>query len=280
MELLRFMLLPMIACLFLAGIHGYLGIHVVSRGVIFVDLAMAQVAALGAAVGLIFHYELSSPVAYAFSIAFTLIGAGILSVTHFRDHRVPHEAIIGVVYAVSAAAVILVMDHAPHGSEHIKELLVGHILWVSKKEVIGEAIVYGLVGLVFAFLAPRIHLISMDHEAAMNQGRRIYLWDFLFYALFGIVVTVSVRLAGVLLVFAFLVVPAIIAFMFWNCFKHRIIAAWAVGAAVSIVGCVVSFEADLPTGATVVVTFGVTLIIAGIIYRLFKYKPYQDEVCD
>jgi len=270
MDFLRFMLFPILACLLLAGIHGYLGIHVLSRGVIFVDLAMAQVAALGASMSLLFHFELESPMAYAFSIGFTFIGALAISVVDFRNRKISQEAIIGVVYVIAAAAVILVMDHAPHGGEHVKDLMVGHILWVSKIEVLIEAVVYWALGLAFALCSSRIHLITQDTKAAKAKGLNIVLWDMVFYVLFGIVVTVSVRLAGVLLVFSFLVVPAIISFMFQDRFWPRILTAWVVSSAVSILGCVISFKADWPTGATVVVTFGAALVIAGLVFIMRK----------
>jgi zinc/manganese transport system permease protein len=262
------MLLPLLACLLLAGIHGYLGIHVLSRGVIFVDLAMAQIAALGAAMAVLFNHELDSAMAYSFSISFTMAGALVLSLTDFRKGRVPQEAIIGVVYAVSAAAVILVMQYAPHGAEHIQDLLVGHVLWVNWREVTTEFLVYAPVGALFGVLSSRTHLISADPEEARRRGHNVFFWNFFFYALFGIVVTVSVRLAGVLLVFSFLVVPAIIAFLFADSFGDRILLAWAVGATVSVIGCVLSFKADWPTGATVVVAFGAVLVSAGLFYRL------------
>jgi zinc/manganese transport system permease protein len=264
--LFHFMLLPLLACLLLAGIHGYLGIHVLSRGVIFVDLAMAQVAALGAAMAVLLNHELDSSTAYIFSIGFTTLAALILSLTHFSNRRVPHEAVIGVVYAVASAAVILVMSYAPHGAEHIKDLLVGHILWVNGAEVKVEFLVYAVMGALFGLISSRTHLISADPEESRRRGINPFLWNFMFYALFGIVVTVSVRLAGVLLVFAFLVVPAIVAFMFLDSFRSRIVMAWAVGATISVLGCVISFKADWPTGATVVVTFGAALVIAGIVF--------------
>ncbi len=281
-DLLHFMLLPLLACLLLAGIHGYLGIHVLSRGVIFVDLAMAQIAALGAAMAVLFNHELDSAMAYSFSIAFTMVGALVLSLTDFRKGRVPQEAVIGVVYAVSAAAVILVMEYAPHGSEHIKDLLVGHILWVNWHEVKVEFLAYAPIGALFGIFSSRTHLISADPEEARRRGHGIFFWNFFFYALFGIVVTVSVRLAGVLLVFSFLVVPAIIAFLFLDSFGNRILLAWAIGATVSVLGCVLSFKADWPTGATVVVCFGAVLVMAGLLHysRLRLRAPALEPAAD
>jgi zinc/manganese transport system permease protein len=271
-QFLTFMLLPMAACLLLAGIHGYLGVHVINREIIFTDLAMAQVAAVGAAVAMLLKFEIDSIPAYAFSLAFTFAGAVVLSFSRLRDHRVPQEAIIGVVYAVSAALVILILSYAPNGAEHVEDLLVGHILWVNKGEVLVELIVYGGLGLVFLALSRKLHLVSFHLDLAREQGLNLFLWDVVFYALFGVVVTVSVRVAGVLLVFAFLVVPAIIAFLFFDNLRVRLLFAWSIGAAVSVLGCILSFKLDWPTGATVVVTFGAALILAGIISRLVALR--------
>jgi len=264
------MLIPIIACLLLAGIHGYLGIHIVSRQVIFVDLAMAQIAALGAAVAMLFHFEFSSNFTYFFSLSFTMLGAVILAGTHFRNSRIPQEAVIGVVYVVSAAAVILVLDKAPHGGEMVKDLLAGRILWISKTEILTEFIVYSLAGIILALASSRIHLLSQNRGLAVQRGMKVFWWDLLFYCLFGIVVTISVRLAGVLLVFSFLVVPALISFLFVDSFKNRILLAWLISAAVAIISCIWSFFTDWPTGATVVVTFGCSLILAGPIFWMLN----------
>ena len=177
-----------------------------------------------------------------------------------------------MVYVVSAAAVILVLDKAPNGGEMVKDLLAGRILWISKPEILTEFVVYSLAGIIFALARGRIHLISQDRALAVAQGMKVFWWDVLFYCLFGIVVTISVRLAGVLLVFSFLVVPALISFLFVDSFRNRIIFAWTIGGAVAIISCIWSYFTDWPTGATVVVTFGLALLIAGAIHRFWGPK--------
>lgn len=267
-DFIVFMAAPLVACLFLTGIHGYLGIHVISRGVIFVDLAMAQIAGLGAAIGVLFGLEVASHPSYVISLAATTLGALVLSAAHFRNHQVPQEAIIGVVYAVAAAAVILVMDRAPHGDEHIKQLLVGHLLWVNWREVAMEGTAYSLVGLAYYLARKQVHLVSLDPDAARQHGLNLFWWDLVFYGLFGFVVTISVQLAGVLLVFAFLIVPAIVGAFFARSFTARLLVGWAMGLAVSVAGCILSYTLDLPTGATIVVTFGAALVLALGLHRL------------
>ena len=267
-DFIVFMAAPMVACLFLTGIHGYLGIHVISRGVIFVDLAMAQIAGLGAAIGVLFGLEVASHPSYALSLGATSFGALLLSKFHFRNNKVPQEAIIGVVYAVAAAAVILVMDRAPHGDEHIKQLLVGHLLWINWREVAMEGVAYSLIGFVYFLARKNVHLVSLNPQAAHAQGLKIFWWDLLFYGLFGFVVTISVQIAGVLLVFAYLIVPAIIGTFFAQSFGRRLLVGWSIGLLVSLIGCTLSYTLDLPTGATIVVSFGLVLILAGLLYRL------------
>src|ERR1700704_5137735 len=131
-DILTFLILPFLAGLILTGIHAYLGVHVVERGVIFVDLSLAQIAALGSTIAVIFGYNVHDPITYFWSLGFTIVGAAIFALTRVhRETRIPQEAIIGIVYAVSAAAAILVMSKAPQETEHLKDMLVGNILAVN-----------------------------------------------------------------------------------------------------------------------------------------------------
>src|SRR5688572_11520733 len=247
-------------CLVLTGIHAYLGIHVIAREVVFVDIAMAQIAALGATAAFLFGFDLESWISYAAALAFTVLGAGVLALTRTRGRHVSQEAIIGVVYAVSAAAAVLLADRAPHGAEHIRAMLVGSLLSVSVPHVAKVAALYAAVGIVHWALRRRFMLISIDPEAAYRAGWNVRLWDFLFYATFGVVVTSSVRVAGVLLVFSYLIVPALAGIMLGGRTAARLATGWAFGTVVSIVGIAASATLDLPTGATVVCAFGLTLL--------------------
>ncbi len=272
-EMLQFMAAPLVACALLAGIHGYLGIHVVSRGVIFVDIALAQMAAMGAAVGLLFHIEINSLGANGLSFLFTFCGALLLAVIRRFDRWVHPEAYVGVLYVVGAALVVLIMDRSPHGAEHIQQLMVGQILWVSWSDVLVEAVVYGLVGLVFLSLHSRIYEISQDPSRVPVQDDQVFLFDMLFYTLFGIVVTVSVRVAGVLLVFTYLVVPAMIAMLFARSFLYRLLIGWGVGIGISFLGCIASYRFDFPTGAAVVASAGIMLAVVS----LWKGMEIKEE---
>ncbi len=260
----QLMLLPFLECLVLVGIHSYLGIHVIKRKVIFVDLALAQIAALGTLVAFLFGILPQTGESYVFSLLFTFLGAAIFSLTRLRHESIPHEAVIGIIYALAAAIAILVIDRAPHGAEHIKEILTGSILWVNGQTVAMAAIVYALVGAFHYAFRERFLLISNDPAKAYEKGLRVRLWDFLFYMSFGLVITVSVHTAGVLLVFVFLVVPAIIAISITDRLLYQLIIGWAVGTAVSFVGLVGSYVYDLPSGPTVVAVYGAALLAVAL----------------
>jgi zinc/manganese transport system permease protein len=251
-----------VASLILTGIHAYLGVHVVERGVIFVDLSLAQIAALGTTVAYLAGYDLHDRMAYLFSLMFTFFGAAIFALSRVhRKTRIPQEAIIGIVYAVSAAVAILVMSKATQETEHLKDMLIGNILSVSWKELATTAVLYALVGVFHFVFRRRFLLISMNEQEAERQGLNIRFWDFLFYMSFGFVVTSSVAIAGVLLVFCFLIVPSVTAMLFAERLGPRLAIGWTMGAVVSAAGVALSFLLDLPTGAAIVATFGVALLL-------------------
>ncbi|HEU5321573.1 MAG TPA: metal ABC transporter permease, partial [Methylomirabilota bacterium] len=243
---------PFVACLVLTGIHVYLGLHVLARGVIFVDLALAQVAALGLTVAFLAGHALGSSAAYWYALAFAVGAALLFAATRVPRPAIPQEAVIGIVYAVSAAAAVLVVDRAPQGGEHIKQLLVGSILTVTAGDVLSLAALYAVVGAGHWALRRPLLQISLDPDGAAAAGRAVRAWDAVFYASFALVVTSSVRVAGVLLVFSYLVVPAAIAALLVRPVAVRLAVGWAVGAAVSALGLAASYRWDLPTGAAVV----------------------------
>ena len=257
-------------CLILVGIHSYLGLHVIRRKVIFVDLALAQIAALGATVGFLFGIMPGTQGAYWFSLTFAIIGAAVFSISRIRHEKIPQEAVIGLVYAIAAAVAILVIDKAPHGAEHIKELLTGSILWVKWKTIEQAAIVYALVGVFHFIFKDKFILISENPEKAYERGLSVRFWDFLFYVSFGVVITHSVGTAGVLLVFVFLVVPAITSMLITDVLWKQLVIGWAMGLFVTVIGLYISYEADLPSGPTVVAFYGFVLTLVAIGLYLFK----------
>ncbi|MGD1102311.1 MAG: metal ABC transporter permease [Terriglobia bacterium] len=268
MEILPFLLMPFLASLILTGIHAYLGVHVVERGVIFVDLALAQIAALGATVAILFGMDPHDGYTYWISLAFTFLGAAIFALLRVRRARIPQEAIIGIAYAVASAAAILAMSKATGETEHLKDMLVGNILAVSGPEVAKTAALYAAIGLFHFVFRKKFLLISIDPKGAEAQGISIRLWDFLFYASFGFVVTSSVAIAGVLLVFCYLIVPSVGAMLFADRIGRRLAIGWTMGTLVSALGVYLSVVLDLPTGATIVCTFGGVLMLMFLVHLL------------
>ena len=259
-------LLPAIAAtLIIAGIHAYLGLHVVERGVIFVDLSLAQIASLGAAIAVWRGSDPHDPTVYWMSLAFTLLGALIFAMVKGQQARIPQEAIIGITYAVASAAVILTMSKATGEAEHLRDMLVGNILSVQWPEVWLTGAIYLAIGLFHWIFRQRFLDISVDARAVAARGISVRFWDFLFYASFGFVVTRSVAIAGVLLVFCYLVVPSVGAMLWASRIGPRLAIGWVMGTLVSALGMYFSVLWDLPTGATIVCTFGAVLIGMAIV---------------
>src|SRR5437667_411288 len=273
MEILPFLIMPFLASLILTGIHAYLGVHVVERGVIFVDLALAQIAALGATIAILVGMDPHGQGAYWLSLAFTFVGAAIFALARTRRGHIPQEAFIGIAYAVASAAAILAMSKATGETEHLKDMLVGNILAVSRHEVAKTAILYGGIGLFHYIFRHRFLLISTDTAEAERRGMSIRFWDFLFYASFGFVVTSSVAIAGVLLVFCYLIVPSVAAMLYADTIGRRLAIGWSMGTVVSALGIYLSLKLDLPTGATIVCTFGVVLILMAAVRPLVQRLP-------
>ena len=275
---LQFLAAPFAASLILTGIHAYLGVHVVERGVIFVDLSLAQIAALGATIAILLpisNGDPHAPVVYWISLGFTFLGALVFSTLRAKRARIPQEAIIGICYAVASAAAILAMSKATSESEHLKDMLVGNILAVSWPEVGKTALLYGAIGLFHYIFRKRFLAISLAHHDEYDHSVSTKFWDFLFYASFGFVVTSSVSIAGVLLVFCYLIVPSVAAMLYAESIGKRLAIGWSMGTLVSALGVYLSLRVDLPTGATIVCTFGLVLAIMAAVRPLL---PSEERV--
>ncbi len=268
-DFIQLMTFPFLACLILTGIHSYLGIHVIKREVIFVDLSLAQIAALGASIALVMGHELDTPLSYWLSLSFTVVGAIVFSFSRFNKKLIPQEAVIGATYAVSASLLMLVLSLADEGDEHIREALIGKLLLVSDKEVLNMFMIYSVAGFFHFLFRKNFFLISESHEEA---GKKLNLrfWDFLFYVSFGIVVTSSVKIAGVLLVFSFLVIPASCAFLFGKTVRKQLLIGWSIGFLASISGMAASYFFDVPTAPTII------CILGAILYGSIFVKNQQN----
>jgi zinc/manganese transport system permease protein len=279
-QILDFLAAPFAASLILTGIHAYLGVHVVERGVIFVDLSLAQIAALGATIAILLPMSGGDPHApsvYWVSLVFTFIGAAIFSMIRGKRARIPQEAIIGITYAVASAAAILAMSKSTSEAEHLKHMLVGNIIAVSWPEVGRTAALYGAVGLFHYIFRKQFLTISMNHDRDEVTGLNVRWWDFLFYASFGFVVTSSVAIAGVLLVFCYLIVPSVAAMLYADTIGKRLAIGWTMGTVVSALGVYLSLVLDLPTGATIVCTFGFILVLMAIVRGLIPRRVHTEH---
>jgi zinc/manganese transport system permease protein len=278
--ILQFLAAPFAASLILTGIHAYLGVHVVERGVIFVDLSLAQIAALGGTIALLLPAsggDPHAPIVYWISLGFTFIGAAIFSLVRTRRARIPQEAIIGITYAVASAAAILAMSKSTSQAEHLKDMLVGNIIAVSWPEVLKTAALYGAIGLFHYVFRHKFLAISLQHDRLEIEGLSVKFWDFLFYASFGFVVTSSVAIAGVLLVFCYLIVPSVGAMLYADRIGSRLAIGWTMGTIVSALGVYLSLVLDLPTGATIVCTFGLVLVVMAAVRPVFWKRPSEVE---
>jgi zinc/manganese transport system permease protein len=259
---------PIMACVLLPWLLVYLGLHVVQRGIIFIDIAMAQMASLGICLAVLIGLEPEDWKTFVLALAVTLVGAALFSLTGKRSSAVPQEAIIGIAYVVAAAASILLLSRSAHGNEEIRNMLVGDITVVRSDEVWRCLAVFGAVGVVHYILRRSFLLVSFNRDRAYEEGLRVRWWDFLFYALFGLVVTIFVRVAGVLLVFSYLIVPAVCAIALARKTGARLLIGWVVSLIGGIAGLYLSFYGDFPSGAAIVCTFGALLILVSLLSLL------------
>ncbi|MBI3099402.1 MAG: metal ABC transporter permease [Planctomycetes bacterium] len=257
-------LLPLITAFILVTIHTYLGLHVISRKVLFVDLALAQIAALGSTVAFLFGFEVADPVTYYVSLLFTIVGAWVFSITRMRGERIPQEAIIGLAFAIASAGSILFSAENPHGAEHLRDIMAGSILFVTPSEIVRTTIFYGAIGLFHLLFYPKFILISTRPEEAAERGLNVKMWDFLFYLSFAVVITSSVRIAGVLLVFCLLVAPAVCGALFAERLVARLLIGWACGLLAAVGGLGLSGRYDWPPAPAIVCVFAGILIGAGV----------------
>ncbi len=252
-------LAPLAVGLVVVAMNAYFGLHIIRRGVIFVDLAFAQVAAVGSTIALLFGAHIGTPLSWALTFAFTLVGAAIFSFTRSHEETlVPQEAIIGIVYVVASATVILLTSFTAEGAEHVKETLTGSLIWATWGTFGVVAAAYAAIGLFHFITREKMRAVTFHPE----RVSRIRLWDFIFYLTFGIAITFSVTLAGVLLIFSTLVIPSVIAFTFTGRFNRALLIAWASGAVALVAGLLGSVYWDVTTGPLLVVSFGVALVVA------------------
>ncbi|MEP6657685.1 MAG: metal ABC transporter permease [Betaproteobacteria bacterium] len=274
-DALSLLLLPFAASVAFVLIHAYLGVHVLRRKIVFADLALAQLSALGATVAYANGYAPSSPAGFGYALLFTAIGAALLTLTRGLARFVSQEAFVGILYVVATAATILVVDRAPQGAEHVKRILLGSILTVSPAEVAKLVSLYAAIGVFHWFARAPLLAVSSATQPAGRSMLTVSGWDFLFFLSFGLVVASSVTIAGVLLVFSFLIVPAVIGSIFSARIEVVLAVAWSMGIAASAAGLAGSYAFDLTTGAAMVTAFALFLVLAGMAKAVVFIAPLQ-----
>lgn len=278
------MIWPLVACLVLTGIHVYLGVHVIARKVIFVDLALAQIAALGTVIGVLLGYEIGkdSTALYLYSLSFTFFGAFVFAATRMKGEKIPHEAIIGIVYAVTFAATILVLSKSALGPQELDHIIKGELLWVQGTVVIKTALIYSIVGLFHFVFRKKFLAISSDPIEAEKSGINVRAWDFLFYMSFGFVITSSVSIAGVFLVFSYLVIPSVGAMLFSDKLTTRLAIGWISSSLISFIGVKLSWNTGLPTSPLIVVVLAAALMFAAVVRFIIvsenKWKAVRSVI--
>jgi zinc/manganese transport system permease protein len=270
MELVQILGIPLLICLEMIAILGYLGIHVLKREVIFIDIALAQIAAVGAmGAELAFEAHGHSALGYACAFGATLVAAAFYSLVRRRVVQIPLEAVIGVSYAIAAAGALFLLGIAPGGDVHVQQMLAGSILWATWTDVILAAALFALVGCCFYVFRRPFASISEDYEGAAREGVNTLGWDLLFYALLGVVVTLAVRIAGVVVVFTFLIIPATLSALFASGWRERLIVAWITGGVASVLGLLFADRLDFSVGPAIALLLGAGLVLVGLL-RLFR----------
>lgn len=269
---LPFLRTALIAIVVLAGIHAYLGFHVVRRGVIFVDLALAQMAALGLALAVVFNLHENPVASYLLRLGMTLVGAACFAWLRNEERNVPLEAFIGIVFATAQAMVFLVLEKTPSGPEHLKETLVGSLFTVSPAHVAITALLYATIGVIHFLARKPLFEITHDPEGARARGRNLFFWDFFFYGLFGVVVTSSVSIAGVLLVFGLLVIPAVAGLMASNTVRGALTLGWIFALVASLVGLLGSVQFDFPAAPSIMVALAGALFLLGALLAVRRAR--------
>jgi len=269
-----FMLTALATALVLGGIHAYLGFHIVRRGVIFVDLALAQMAALGVGLSVLFGLEHNEIASYFLALGTTLVGALIISLLRYCSAKAPLEAFIGIIFASAQALVIALLAKTPSGTEHLKETLIGSIFTVNPMHVLKSAILYAVIGVVHFVLRKPLFLITENPDEAKRRGYNLFWWDVFFYGGFGFVVTSSVQMAGVLLVFALLVIPSVASLIITEQTGVQLAIGWIFAVVAAFVGLIVAFMHDLPAAPAILLVMTVMLTLIGMVGWFFKWNTH------
>ncbi|MFQ5443334.1 MAG: metal ABC transporter permease [Nitrospinales bacterium] len=268
---------PTVACMILAVIYTYFGVHVLKREIIFIDLSLAQLAALGTTVAFVLEMKPDSWGASTLSLGFILLGSAFFTYTRSLIWRVPQEAVIGITYVVCSSSAILLVNQTPHGAEHLKDLLNGSILWMNWERVSHLAVVVFIVSFIHWKFRNRFFNISKSYQQENATSNSFILWDFLFYITLGLVIITSVQTVGMFLVFTYLIIPAVCGTFFFHSMRMQFYLGSIIGIIGSFIGLIISYYGDLPTGATLVCSFGIIFLAALLLHHFFDFHKKTES---
>ncbi len=266
-----FILPPLVACVLIVLINVYFGIHVIKREIIFIDIALASIAALGSATGIVlFHmdHEAHGFWPYIFSLGFISLASFAFTILRHKKITIPLEAIIGIAYAVATTLTVIILDKGAGGDVHVHDMLVGSILWVSWSQVFKLALTVALVGIFHIIFRKKFTMITDSFHDACKELKRPRLWDFLFYFSFGLVVVEAVSMAGILTVFAFLILPASLSAFIRGGWVAKLISGWSAGIVASFIGLLLSLKLDVPSAPVIIVLLGILLVLSFAWFKL------------
>ncbi|HDZ41326.1 MAG TPA: metal ABC transporter permease [Bacteroidetes bacterium] len=283
---LNFILFPFLGCILIVLINVYFGIHVIKREIIFIDIALASIAALGSAVGMVLFNVGHEEVAhgdhafwpYLFSLGFISIASLAFTLLRHKTISIPLEAIIGIAYAVATTLTVIILDKGAGGDVHVHDMLVGTILWISGPQLARLAIVVAITGIFHIVFRKKFMNLTESFHNHEPDIKRYKLWDFLFYFSFGLVVVEAVKIAGILTVFAFLILPASLSVLLTGNWTGKLIVGWLAGIAASFAGLLFSLKLDVPSAPVIISLLGLVLILGYILYKsINKNKPLKEQ---
>jgi zinc/manganese transport system permease protein len=279
-ENIQFLAAPITACVILAGILSYFGNHILTRGIIFIDIALAQIAALGSMIGLLLGYAEASTSVALISLIFTLIIVAIFALTKFQKQVIPQEAIIGIIYGLGLGIAMLLAEKIPGGSNYITKTITGNILWVTWNDIFRCSIVFLAIAIIHIFLRRQFIKISESKENLPYSINKVRIYELIFYLTFGIVVVRCVPIGGIFLIFVLLIAPTAIATLFTRRWAFRFLWSWFIGIIGSIIGIYVSYEIDISNGPAIVCLLGIAVFVFAFVKLLSSNQVQSNAILD
>ncbi|MCP4723991.1 MAG: metal ABC transporter permease [bacterium] len=271
LETITFLAAPIAGCIVMAGILSYFGNHILTRGLIFIDIALAQIAALGTMIGLLMGFTEDTISVEMVSLLFTMIIITIFALTKFEKQVIPQEAIIGIIYGLGLGLAWLIAEKIPGGSNFLTKTITGNILWITWGKVLAFFILFLLIAFIHYFFRKPFIRISESRKNLPYSIKKVRIYELIFYLTFSIVVVRTVPVGGIFLVFTLLIAPTAIATLFTQKWINRFIWSWIIGIAGSLAGVFVSYNMNISNGPAIVCLLGIMVFVMSLI-KIIKNK--------